>query len=218
MRPGFIAICLLLVIPSSIVLVEAQESAAGTSPIQVRVALAESALVFDAGGREALAGSLLTQDIVGSPDAPVKNTRIVIKNRSPFIFNYVQGWATFYDERSVRCGEGLWKLEVLAPEELVEVDTPGLRLTCKPTTWRLVATTLLTRTIDVAKPSDTSLPPPADSVSTAPRPSPDASPALSGVPPLEINVNGKTIPIQLGNPLEFVVGKERVRIVVQPAP
>jgi hypothetical protein len=38
------------------------------------------------------------------------------------------------------------------------------------------------------------------------------------MPPLEINVNGKTIPLQLGNPLEIVVGKERVRIVVQQAP
>jgi hypothetical protein len=38
------------------------------------------------------------------------------------------------------------------------------------------------------------------------------------VPPLEINVNGKTIPLQLGNPLDIQVGKERVRIVVRPAP
>jgi hypothetical protein len=45
-----------------------------------------------------------------------------------------------------------------------------------------------------------------------------ASAATANVPPLEINVNGKTIPVQLGNPLEILVGKERVRIVVQPAP
>src|SRR5205085_11275807 len=42
--------------------------------------------------------------------------------------------------------------------------------------------------------------------------------AATNVPPLEINVNGKTIPVQLGNPLEIQVGKERVRIVVQQAP
>jgi hypothetical protein len=42
--------------------------------------------------------------------------------------------------------------------------------------------------------------------------------ATTNVPPLEINVNGKTIPVQLGNPLEIQVGKERVRIVVQQAP
>ena len=42
--------------------------------------------------------------------------------------------------------------------------------------------------------------------------------ATPNVPPLEINVNGKTIPVQLGNPLEIQVGKERVRIVVQQAP
>jgi hypothetical protein len=151
----------------------------------------------------------------------VRNTRIVIENRSPVFYNYAAGWVTFYGEDGVRCGEGLWKLEAFAPREQVEVDTPGLRLTCTPTAWRLVATTLLTRTGDVAKPREQTAPPPAEPGTTPPadaaEPGAATTPA-SATPPLEINVNGKTIPIQLGNPLEILVGKERVRIVVQQAP
>jgi hypothetical protein len=118
----------------------------------------------------------------------------------------------------------LWKLEALAPREQVEVDTPGLRLTCTPTTWRIVATTLLTRTGDVAKPRQQTTPPPAETGSgqsgaaVSQAPDSGAANATPAIPPLEINVNGKTIPLQLGNPLEIQVGKERVRIVVQQAP
>ena len=120
--------------------------------------------------------------------------------------------------------------EALAPAEQVEVDTPGLRLTCTPSTWRIAATTLLTRTGDVAKPREQAAPPPAETgggaAGAAPAPAAAGAVTTGGagasaparVPPLEINVNGKTIPLQLGNPLEVVVGKERVRIVVQQAP
>jgi hypothetical protein len=125
----------------------------------------------------------------------------------------------------VRCGEGLWKLEAFAPLEQVEVDTPGLRLTCTPSTWRVVATTMLTRTGDVAKPPAGTPAPAETGLTTNPAATPGAtattespSATAAAAPPLEINVNGKTIPIQLGNPLEIQVGKERVRIVVQPAP
>jgi hypothetical protein len=38
------------------------------------------------------------------------------------------------------------------------------------------------------------------------------------MPRLEININGRTLPLQIGNPLEIVVGNERVQIVVNPAP
>lgn len=201
----------------------AQQPAAtvdGARPGEALVPLTQVAIAFDAEGREALAGTLLTQDLAGSPDAPVRNTRIVVRNRSQLFYNYAQGWATFYDEGGVRCGEGLWKLEAFAPDERVEVDTPGLRLTCKPSTWRLVATTLLTRTSDVAKPREAVAPPPAEGSNEPPLITTRATPTSkrTWVPPLEINVNGKTIPVQLGNPLEVVVGKERVRIVVQPAP
>ncbi|HEX8189007.1 MAG TPA: hypothetical protein VF586_11690, partial [Pyrinomonadaceae bacterium] len=163
---------------------------------------------------------LRTQALAGTPEAPARNTRLVVENRSPVFYNYVAGWATFYGEDGVRCGEGLWKLEAFAPREQVEVDTPGLRLTCTPATWRLVATTLLTRTGDVAKPREQTAPPPAETGTPAAA-TPAAEPAAAApaaTPPLEINVNGKTIPVQLGNPLEIVVGRERVRIVVQQAP
>ncbi|MDT5295154.1 MAG: hypothetical protein QOJ76_2034 [Acidobacteriota bacterium] len=220
-----------------------QQTAATTAdvrPSEPHVPLAQAASAFDVEGHEALGGRLRTQALAGSTDAPVRNTLVVIENRSPIFYNYVSGWATFYGEDGVRCGEGLWKLEALAPGEQVEVDTPGLRLTCAPTTWRIVATTLLTRTGDVAKPRQQTAPPPAETgdtrtsaaasdtaagtaatttgASPATGASPNVNAATAGVPPLEINVNGKTIPIQLGNPLEILVGKERVRIVLQQAP
>ena len=203
----------------------APQTAATTSgevrPSEARVALAQAAVAFDVAGREALAGRLRTQSLAATPDAPVRNVRVVIENRSPVFYNYVAGWATFYGEDGVRCGEGLWKLEAFAPGEQVEVDTPGLRMTCTPATWRVVATTLLTRTGDVAKPQEQTAPPPAetgDRPAGSPAPQTPAAPSAPAVPPLEINVNGRTIPIQLGNPLELTFGKERVRIVVQQAP
>lgn len=210
---------------------QSSETTADARPSEPRVPLAQAASAYDVEGHEALGGRLRTQSLAGTADAPVRNTRIVVENRSPVFYSYVAGWATFYGEDGVRCGEGLWKLEALAPQEQVEVDTPGLRLTCTPATWRIVATTLLTRTGDVAKPRQQTTPPPAEtgggqsntsatsqtSDSGASNPS-VVSTSGAGVPPLEINVNGKTIPLQLGNPLDIQVGKERVRIVVQQAP
>ena len=200
----------------------AQQTAATTAdvrPSEPHVPLAEAAVAYDVAGNEALGGRLRTQALAGTPEAPVRNTRLVVENRSLVFYNYVAGWATFYGEDGVRCGEGLWKLEALAPRELVEVDTPGLRLTCAPTTWRIVATTLLTRTGDVAKPREQATPPPAETGAPPSEPAAtSATPLTTAVPPLEINVNGKTIPLQLGNPLEVVVGRERIRIVVQQAP
>ncbi|HKG15471.1 MAG TPA: hypothetical protein VKB12_19275 [Pyrinomonadaceae bacterium] len=209
---------------------QSSETTAEARPSEPRVALAQAATAYDVEGHEALGGRLRTQSLAGTTDAPVRNTRIVVENRSPVFYNYVAGWATFYGEDGVRCGEGLWKLEALAPQEQVEVDTPGLRLTCAPATWRIVATTLLTRTGDVAKPRQQTAPPPAETgggqTSAAASQTSDSaasnptvvSTSGAGLPPLEINVNGKTIPLQLGNPLEIQVGKERVRIVVQQAP
>ncbi len=201
-----------------------QQTAASTSdvrPSEPHVPLAQAAIAYDVAGNEALGGRLRTQALAGTPEAPARNTRLVVENRSPVFYNYVAGWATFYGEDGVRCGEGLWKLEAFAPREQVEVDTPGLRLTCTPATWRIVATTLLTRTGDVAKPREQTTPPPAETGAPAgatPPADTSATAPAAGVPPLEINVNGKTIPLQLGNPLEIVVGRERVRIVVQQAP
>jgi hypothetical protein len=203
-----------------------QQTAATTSdvrPSEPHVPLAQVAVAFDVAGNEALGGTLRTQTLAGTPEAPARNTRLVVENRSRVFYNYAAGWATFYGADNVRCGEGLWKLEAFAPGEQVEVDTPGLRLTCTPSTWRLVATTLLTRTGDVAKPREQTAPPPAETgtpgaAGATESPTAPATGTSAGVPPLEINVNGKTIPLQLGNPLEIVVGKERVRIVLRQAP
>jgi hypothetical protein len=189
-----------------------------TRPSEPRVPLTQPAVAFDISGRTALAGTLRTAQLAGTPDAPERNSRIVIENRTALFYNYISGWATFYGADGVRCGEGLWKLEALAPNESAEVETPGLRLTCTPSTWRIVATNLLTRSGDTAKPGQ---PVPAQTDAGVPEPAATTT-TLDGAAParpaLEINVNGRTIPIQLGNPLELTVGKERVRIVVQPVP
>ena len=186
----------------------AEEAARGT-----RVSLAQASTAFDAAGREALTATLLTQALAGTPEAPARNARYVFRNAGQSFYNYVTGFATFYDEAGTRCGSGLFTFGAAAPGERVETDTPGLRLTCTPAAWRVVVTALLTPTGDAAQPR--------------PAPSPSAEPAATAppsvatpaaFPPLEINVNGKTIPVQIGNPLEVVVGNERVRIVILPAP
>ena len=191
-------------------------TAAGSEP---RVALTETATAFDAEGRIALGGKLRTTALAGTQDAPARNVLLTVENRSQFFYNYVSGSATFYDASGVRCGEGMWKVGTLAVGETAEVDTPGLRLTCTPTTWRIIAINLLTRSTDVAKP-DQPAPAATDSAAiqaTPGAPATAASPATA-MPRLEININGRTLPLQLGNPLEIVVGNERVQIVVNPVP
>ncbi|HEY0545638.1 MAG TPA: hypothetical protein VGC91_09700 [Pyrinomonadaceae bacterium] len=176
-----------------------------------RVALTEQAAANDVDGRAALAGRLRTTDLKGAIDSPVTNVRLVLENRSQFFYNYVSGWATFYDAEGVRCGEGLFKLDALAIGEAAETDTPGLRLTCAPATWRIVATNLLTRSTDVAKPNE---PAPAPDTQAAP-----GNGMVTAMPELEINVDGKTLPLQLGNPIEINTRrKSKVRIVVSAKP
>lgn len=176
-----------------------------------RVSLTEQAVATDAEGRAALSARLRTTDLKGAVDSPVTNVRLVIENRSQFFYNYVSGWATFYDGDGVRCGEGNFKLDALAVGEVAETDTPGLRLRCAPATWRVVAVNLLTRTSDTAKPDQ-------------PAPEPEAAPDSGSVtnvtmPPLEITIDGETLPLQLGNPIEINTRrKSRVRIVVNTKP
>ena len=180
--------------------------------VEQRVPLAEQAAANDAEGRAALAGRLRTTDLKGAVDSPVTNVRLVLENRSQFFYNYVSGWATFYDAEGVRCGEGLFKLDALATGEAAETDTPGLRLTCAPVTWRIVATNLLTRSTDVAKPNEPAPVPDTQATSS------DAT-MTTAMPALEINVDGKTLPLQLGNPLEINTRrKSKVRIVVSAKP
>src|SRR6267378_1964066 len=105
--------------------------------------------------RAALNEAATASDAKGAADSPVTNVRIVLKNVSANFYAYVSGWATFYDSSAVRCGEGLFKLDALAPNESAEVDTPGLRLHCSPASWRIVATNLLSRTTEGTKPIET---------------------------------------------------------------
>src|SRR5215213_8411654 len=118
------ALCLALsACGTSFVRAQQQQTAATVSdvrPSEPHVPLAQAAVAYDVAGNEALGGRLRTQALTGTPEAPVRNTRLVVENRSPVFYNYVAGWATFYGEDGVRCGEGLWKLEAFAPREQVE--------------------------------------------------------------------------------------------------
>jgi len=167
-----------------------------------RVSLEEQPVALDSMGRTALAAQLLTRALGGTPDATAKNARFIIENRSPFFYNYVSGSVTFYDERGVRCGEGQFTLNALAPQEQAETDAPGLRLTCTPRTWRLIANNLLTRRSETASPA-------AESVQVI-QPAPT-------VPPLEVVVDDKIYDAPLGKPLIIDVRKRRIKITVRTA-
>jgi hypothetical protein len=182
-----------------------------------RVPVADAATAYDIAGRAAVSARLRTTQLAGAADAPARNVLLVVENRGGVFYNYASGWATFYDGAGVRCGEGLWKVEAFAPGESAEVDTPGLRLTCAPATWRVTALNLLTRTTDAAKPNEAA-PPGAPNGQATPATPAQAAAGGEAPPRLEINVNGKTLPLQLDNPLDVIVGKERVLIVVRRAP
>lgn len=110
-----------------------------------RVALNEAATANDANGASALEGTLRTTELNGSAESPVTNVRLIVKNTSGISYAFVSGVATFYDSAGVRCGEGIFKADALAADESFEADTPGIRIRCQATTWRLVATHLLPR-------------------------------------------------------------------------
>jgi hypothetical protein len=186
---------------------QATSGGATQEQTELRVSLNAQPVAFDAMGRPALAGRLVTSAIQGTVDAPVKNARLVVENRGSFFYTYVTGWATFYDGNGVRCGEGLFKVDALAPNEAVETDMPGARITCTPVSWRIVATNLLTRTSETAKPADQSM-----SVSAT-----DATTSAT-VPPLVISIDGEEHPVQLNNPLVVKMGNKRRTIIVRTAP
>jgi hypothetical protein len=195
----------------------AQQSAT-TQPAQAateqRVQLTETAIAFDTLGRTALAGRLRTTALSGALDAPVRNVQLVIENRSTEFFTYVSGWATFYDAAGVRCGEGLFKVDALAPAESAETDSPGLRLTCAPSAWRLTATNLLTRLGDAAKPFER-VPPLPSETSTPP-----AVPSDTTSAPLFVNltIEGNMYRVPLGSTLVIPVNNKRTRITVSASP
>ncbi|HEV8589496.1 MAG TPA: hypothetical protein VGQ72_11520 [Pyrinomonadaceae bacterium] len=169
-----------------------------------RVALNQPAVAADTHGTAAIEARLSTQTLNGADDSPVMNVKLVVKNVSSTFYTYVSGWATFYDSAGVRCGEGLFKLDALAVDESAAADTPGLRVRCSPATWRIVATNLLTRTADVAKPGETATPA-----------SEGERPTLSN---FLISIDGEEHPIQLNNPITLQMGNRERRIVLRSAP
>lgn len=174
--------------------------------MEQRVALEAQAIAMDSMGRTAIAGQLLTRALSGTPDAPVKNARFIIENRSQFFYNYVSGSVTFYDERGVRCGEGQFALNALAPGEQAETDAPGLRLTCAPGTWRIVAKDLVPRVNDRLVP--------VAEATQAETPAPVSTPVMM---PLEIVVDDQVYNAPLGSTLDVSVRKRRVKITVRAA-
>lgn len=177
--------------------VAAQEPAAGS--VERRVALTDTAVALDGSGAPALEATLKTTALNGAEDSPVTNTRLVVKNSSSVSYTFVSGLVTFYDGAGVRCGEGLFKADALAVGEAFETDTPGIRIRCAPSTWRIVANGLLPRVV----PSG-----PVSAGTTASR---------SGLN-LVISVDGEEHPIQLDKPMVLTLGDKQRTIVLREAP
>ena len=180
-------------------------SAYAQQPNEQRAALTDVAIAFDARSAPALEARLQTQVLNGSDDSPVTNVKIAVKNVTPNFYTYVSGWATFYDASGTRCGEGLFKLDAMAPQESSEVDTPGLRLRCTPSTWRIVATNLMTRTVDAAKPAE-----------AAPSPQSAAAPDRPAPVNFIISIDGEEHPIQLNNPIVLQLANKSRKIILKP--
>lgn len=173
----------------SAVAISAQETRS-----EQRSPLNQAATALDASGAPALEGTLRTTTLNGAPDAPVTNVRMIVKNVSSSFLTYTSGTVTFYDNSGVRCGEGLFKLDALAQGESADTDAPGLRVTCAPSSWRIVATNLVPRS-----PEQTTLP------------------SASGSN-LVISIDGEEHPIQLGKPMVLNLGDKQKTITVRTAP
>ena len=133
-----------LIVLCSVLMASAQQPTPGNL-IEQRMPLTEAAVAFDADGAPALEATLRTTALNGAPDAPITNIRMIIRNRSRIAYAFVSGSVTFYDAAGIRCGEGVFKADVLAADESFEVDSPGLRIRCEAVSWRIVATNLLPR-------------------------------------------------------------------------
>ena len=187
-------IAVTLVILCSAWCVSAQETVQSPSALnERRVPLNEAAVALDASGVPALEATLRTTALNGAPDTPVTNARMIVKNRSGISYAFVSGAVTFYDSAGVRCGEAVFKADALAVDESFETDTPGLRIRCEVSTWRIVATHLLPRVV------------PNQPITT-----------LARAPfNFVISIDGEEHPIQLDKPLAVVLGERRRTIVVR---
>lgn len=175
--------------------VAAQESKSS----EKRVALTENAIALDTSGASALEATLKTTVLNGSEDSPVTNIRMVVRNSSNVAYVYVSGLVTFYDGGGVRCGEGVFKADALSVDEAFETDAPGIRIRCAPSTWRIVANSLVPKVSGNA---------PASSISTSSRATFN----------LLISVDGEEHPIQLDKPMILKFGETQRTIVLREAP
>ena len=158
-----------------------------------RVPLSEAAVALDAAGAPALEATLRTTALNGAPETPVTNIRMLVRNKSNVAYAFIAGAVTFYDAAGVRCGEGVFKADALAPDESFETDSPGVRIRCEAASWRIVASNLLIR-----------MPPnaPIGALTRAPA-------------NLVISIDGETHPIQLDKPLTLTLGEKRRTIIVR---
>lgn len=173
------------------------QEAQSTQPEQ-NVPLTEPAVALDGLGQSSLEGTLLTTALNGAPETPVNNIRLMVKNISPHPYSFISGVATFYAANGVRCGAGIFKADVLAVNETFETDTPGIRITCQPATWRLVATHLVPRGLPAITP-------------TLPAPMPSSRNLI-------ISIDGREYPLQFDRPLTLSLGNQSRRIVVRQGP
>src|ERR1051325_8426239 len=185
-----------LVLLCSVLCVSAQKTPVVSALNEKRVALTEPAVALDASGAPALEATLRTTALNGAPETPVTNIRMIVRNRSAMSYAFVSGSVTFYDSAGVRCGEGIFKADSLAADESFETDTPGVRIRCEATSWRIVATNLLPR----VPPN-----PPAITLTRAPS-------------NLVISIDGDVHPIQLDKPMTITLGEKKRTIVVKTAP
>ena len=164
--------------------------------IEKRMPLTEAAVAFDGDGSPALEATLRTTALTGAPDAPVTNIRMIVRNRSRISYAFVSGTVTFYDSAGVRCGEGIFKADVLGADEPFETDTPGLRIRCEATSWRIVATNLLPRLL----------------------PNQPLTRLMRAPSNLVISIDGEAHPIQLDKPMTITLGERKRTILVRTAP
>jgi hypothetical protein len=182
-----------LVVLCSACIANAQGAGSGGTGL---VALNQPAVATDGAGAAALEATLRTTALNGSPEAPVTNARLIIKNTSAIPYAFISGLVTFYDSAGIRCGEGLFKADALAVNESFETDTPGLRIRCEAASWRIVATNLLPRV------------PPNTMIAT-----------MAQTPQnLVIVIDGESHPIQLDKPLVLTLGERRRTVVVRAVP
>jgi len=186
---------------TAVLLISCLGVAAQDALSEKRVALNEKAVALDGSGATALEATLKTTALNGSDDSPVTNISVVIRNSSNQPYVYVSGLVTFYDGSGVRCGEGVFKADALSADESFESDTPGIRIRCAPSTWRIVATSVVPKVAPL-EPSSPS--------------SPSARSNRSRMN-LVISVDGEEHPIQLDKPMMVKLGDVQRTIILREA-